>query len=209
MTPFKTLHLVYRSTPSASLLKTKYWLWEINFLNSTCLTGVFLHSPRVSPTLETCLWSFRLLVIKWGSQGKLMKPKERNLWPQGLEIGDVVSSGEDEFKSYFTELWILFFPRAASRHGRLKLPPMFSRRFGAIRTWEMPWPRMAGIKRTSRFFLVPSAKHFLNIISDTFNTFFHPYDYFQPIASGTPKGSKSCKPGYDDTTLPLMEKNQG
>ncbi|XP_065106410.1 ARVCF delta catenin family member b isoform X9 [Paramisgurnus dabryanus] len=33
--------------------------------------------------------------------------------------------------------------------------------------------------------------------------------HFQPLASGTPKGSKSCKPGYDDTTLPLMEKNQG
>ncbi|XP_052411763.1 ARVCF delta catenin family member b isoform X20 [Carassius gibelio] len=32
--------------------------------------------------------------------------------------------------------------------------------------------------------------------------------HFQPIAAGTPKGSKSCKPGYDDTTLPLMEKNQ-
>lgn len=32
--------------------------------------------------------------------------------------------------------------------------------------------------------------------------------HFQPLASGTPKGSKSCKPGYDDTTLPLMEKNQ-
>uniref|UniRef100_A0A8C1KXS2 ARVCF delta catenin family member b n=1 Tax=Cyprinus carpio TaxID=7962 RepID=A0A8C1KXS2_CYPCA len=32
--------------------------------------------------------------------------------------------------------------------------------------------------------------------------------HFQPIATGTPKGSKSCKPGYDDTTLPLMEKNQ-
>lgn len=34
-------------------------------------------------------------------------------------------------------------------------------------------------------------------------------DPSQPIATGTPKGSKSCKPGYDDTTLPLMEKNQG
>ncbi|XP_073806830.1 ARVCF delta catenin family member b isoform X43 [Danio rerio] len=33
--------------------------------------------------------------------------------------------------------------------------------------------------------------------------------HFQPIAAGTPKGSKSCKPGYDDTTLPLMEKSQG
>ncbi|CAM4543090.1 unnamed protein product [Leuciscus chuanchicus] len=33
--------------------------------------------------------------------------------------------------------------------------------------------------------------------------------HFQPTATGTPKGSKSCKPGYDDTTLPLMEKNQG
>ncbi|XP_073806837.1 ARVCF delta catenin family member b isoform X50 [Danio rerio] len=32
--------------------------------------------------------------------------------------------------------------------------------------------------------------------------------HFQPIAAGTPKGSKSCKPGYDDTTLPLMEKSQ-
>ncbi|KAG1958649.1 armadillo repeat protein deleted in velo-cardio-facial syndrome [Pimephales promelas] len=32
--------------------------------------------------------------------------------------------------------------------------------------------------------------------------------HFQPTATGTPKGSKSCKPGYDDTTLPLMEKNQ-
>lgn len=32
--------------------------------------------------------------------------------------------------------------------------------------------------------------------------------HFQPIAAGTPKGSKSCKPGYDDTTLPLMEKDQ-
>uniref|UniRef100_A0A671KF09 Armadillo repeat protein deleted in velo-cardio-facial syndrome homolog n=1 Tax=Sinocyclocheilus anshuiensis TaxID=1608454 RepID=A0A671KF09_9TELE len=33
--------------------------------------------------------------------------------------------------------------------------------------------------------------------------------HFQPIPTGTPKGSKSCKPGYDDTTLPLMETNQG
>ncbi|KTG39436.1 hypothetical protein cypCar_00014794 [Cyprinus carpio] len=33
--------------------------------------------------------------------------------------------------------------------------------------------------------------------------------HFQPIPTGTPKGSRSCKPGYDDTTLPLMEKNQG
>ncbi|XP_051520962.1 splicing regulator ARVCF-like isoform X3 [Myxocyprinus asiaticus] len=33
--------------------------------------------------------------------------------------------------------------------------------------------------------------------------------HFQPITTGTPKMSKSCKPGYDDTTLPLMEKNQG
>ncbi|XP_049326401.1 ARVCF delta catenin family member b isoform X2 [Astyanax mexicanus] len=33
--------------------------------------------------------------------------------------------------------------------------------------------------------------------------------HFQPTASGAPKGSKSGKPGYDDTTLPLMEKNQG
>ncbi|XP_051520983.1 splicing regulator ARVCF-like isoform X6 [Myxocyprinus asiaticus] len=32
--------------------------------------------------------------------------------------------------------------------------------------------------------------------------------HFQPITTGTPKMSKSCKPGYDDTTLPLMEKNQ-
>uniref|UniRef100_A0A8B9KUD5 ARVCF delta catenin family member b n=1 Tax=Astyanax mexicanus TaxID=7994 RepID=A0A8B9KUD5_ASTMX len=32
--------------------------------------------------------------------------------------------------------------------------------------------------------------------------------HFQPTASGAPKGSKSGKPGYDDTTLPLMEKNQ-
>ncbi|XP_077097087.1 ARVCF delta catenin family member b isoform X35 [Siphateles boraxobius] len=32
--------------------------------------------------------------------------------------------------------------------------------------------------------------------------------HFQPTATGTPKGSKSCKPAYDDTTLPLMEKNQ-
>uniref|UniRef100_A0A671KDE5 Armadillo repeat protein deleted in velo-cardio-facial syndrome homolog n=1 Tax=Sinocyclocheilus anshuiensis TaxID=1608454 RepID=A0A671KDE5_9TELE len=32
--------------------------------------------------------------------------------------------------------------------------------------------------------------------------------HFQPIPTGTPKGSKSCKPGYDDTTLPLMETNQ-
>ncbi|XP_035381887.1 ARVCF delta catenin family member b isoform X1 [Electrophorus electricus] len=33
--------------------------------------------------------------------------------------------------------------------------------------------------------------------------------HFQPPLSGAPKGSKSSKPGYDDTTLPLMEKNQG
>ncbi|XP_072521241.1 ARVCF delta catenin family member b isoform X3 [Salminus brasiliensis] len=33
--------------------------------------------------------------------------------------------------------------------------------------------------------------------------------HFQPTASGAPKGSKSGKPGYDDSTLPLMEKNQG
>ncbi|KAJ8380213.1 hypothetical protein SKAU_G00009910 [Synaphobranchus kaupii] len=32
--------------------------------------------------------------------------------------------------------------------------------------------------------------------------------HFQPTASGLPKGSKNSKPGYDDTTLPLMEKNQ-
>ncbi|KAK1806863.1 hypothetical protein P4O66_005350 [Electrophorus voltai] len=33
--------------------------------------------------------------------------------------------------------------------------------------------------------------------------------HFQPPLSSAPKGSKSSKPGYDDTTLPLMEKNQG
>ncbi|XP_028852462.1 ARVCF delta catenin family member b isoform X5 [Denticeps clupeoides] len=33
--------------------------------------------------------------------------------------------------------------------------------------------------------------------------------HFQPTAASTPKSSKSGKPGYDDTTLPLMEKNQG
>ncbi|KAI1901078.1 hypothetical protein AGOR_G00056430 [Albula goreensis] len=33
--------------------------------------------------------------------------------------------------------------------------------------------------------------------------------HFQPTAASLPKGSKNGKPGYDDTTLPLMEKNQG
>ncbi|MGH0183063.1 UNVERIFIED_CONTAM: hypothetical protein FKN15_027193 [Acipenser sinensis] len=34
--------------------------------------------------------------------------------------------------------------------------------------------------------------------------------HFQPAAAAPPKGSKSGgKPGYDDSTLPLMEKNQG
>ncbi|XP_069038279.1 ARVCF delta catenin family member b isoform X9 [Lepisosteus oculatus] len=32
--------------------------------------------------------------------------------------------------------------------------------------------------------------------------------HFQPTAAALPKGSKTGKPGYDDTTLPLMEKNQ-
>uniref|UniRef100_A0A674AZ29 ARVCF delta catenin family member b n=1 Tax=Salmo trutta TaxID=8032 RepID=A0A674AZ29_SALTR len=32
--------------------------------------------------------------------------------------------------------------------------------------------------------------------------------HFQPTASGAPKAAKNGKPGYDDTTLPLMEKNQ-
>nr|XP_057926276.1 ARVCF delta catenin family member b isoform X1 [Doryrhamphus excisus]XP_057926277.1 ARVCF delta catenin family member b isoform X1 [Doryrhamphus excisus]XP_057926278.1 ARVCF delta catenin family member b isoform X1 [Doryrhamphus excisus]XP_057926279.1 ARVCF delta catenin family member b isoform X1 [Doryrhamphus excisus] len=33
--------------------------------------------------------------------------------------------------------------------------------------------------------------------------------HFQPTVTATPKGTKNGKPGYDDTTLPLMEKNQG
>ncbi|KAM6965585.1 ARVCF delta catenin family member b [Aplochiton taeniatus] len=33
--------------------------------------------------------------------------------------------------------------------------------------------------------------------------------HFQPTATTTPKATKNGKPGYDDTTLPLMEKNQG
>ncbi|XP_068460572.1 ARVCF delta catenin family member b isoform X6 [Clinocottus analis] len=32
--------------------------------------------------------------------------------------------------------------------------------------------------------------------------------HFQPTMSTTPKATKNGKPGYDDTTLPLMEKNQ-
>ncbi|XP_076006855.1 ARVCF delta catenin family member b isoform X4 [Genypterus blacodes] len=32
--------------------------------------------------------------------------------------------------------------------------------------------------------------------------------HFQPTATVTPKATKNGKPGYDDTTLPLMEKNQ-
>ncbi|XP_070992404.1 ARVCF delta catenin family member b isoform X29 [Oncorhynchus clarkii lewisi] len=32
--------------------------------------------------------------------------------------------------------------------------------------------------------------------------------HFQPTATGAPKAAKNGKPGYDDTTLPLMEKNQ-
>ncbi|KAG7222077.1 hypothetical protein INR49_016647, partial [Caranx melampygus] len=30
-----------------------------------------------------------------------------------------------------------------------------------------------------------------------------------PTVTATPKATKNGKPGYDDTTLPLMEKNQG
>uniref|UniRef100_A0A8C5H625 ARVCF n=1 Tax=Gouania willdenowi TaxID=441366 RepID=A0A8C5H625_GOUWI len=33
--------------------------------------------------------------------------------------------------------------------------------------------------------------------------------HFQPSLTTTPKATKNGKPGYDDTTLPLMEKNQG
>nr|XP_019949375.1 PREDICTED: armadillo repeat protein deleted in velo-cardio-facial syndrome isoform X2 [Paralichthys olivaceus] len=33
--------------------------------------------------------------------------------------------------------------------------------------------------------------------------------HFQPTVTTTPKAIKNGKPGYDDTTLPLMEKNQG
>ncbi|XP_036953153.1 ARVCF delta catenin family member b isoform X3 [Acanthopagrus latus] len=33
--------------------------------------------------------------------------------------------------------------------------------------------------------------------------------HFQPTVTATPKSTKNGKPGYDDTTLPLMEKNQG
>ncbi|XP_017270100.1 ARVCF delta catenin family member b isoform X2 [Kryptolebias marmoratus] len=33
--------------------------------------------------------------------------------------------------------------------------------------------------------------------------------HFQPAVTVTPKATKNGKPGYDDTTLPLMEKNQG
>ncbi|XP_039627432.1 ARVCF delta catenin family member b isoform X7 [Polypterus senegalus] len=33
--------------------------------------------------------------------------------------------------------------------------------------------------------------------------------HFQPLAAAVPKGSKGGKPGYDDSTLPLMERNQG
>nr|XP_061804423.1 splicing regulator ARVCF-like [Nerophis lumbriciformis] len=32
--------------------------------------------------------------------------------------------------------------------------------------------------------------------------------HFQPTMTANPKGTKNGKPGYDDTTLPLMEKNQ-
>ncbi|KAJ3603946.1 hypothetical protein NHX12_028687, partial [Muraenolepis orangiensis] len=32
--------------------------------------------------------------------------------------------------------------------------------------------------------------------------------HFQPTVTATPKSAKNGKPGYDDTTLPLMEKNQ-
>ncbi|XP_059909453.1 splicing regulator ARVCF-like [Gadus macrocephalus] len=32
--------------------------------------------------------------------------------------------------------------------------------------------------------------------------------HFQPTVAATPKSAKNGKPGYDDTTLPLMEKNQ-
>uniref|UniRef100_A0A671YKE6 ARVCF delta catenin family member b n=1 Tax=Sparus aurata TaxID=8175 RepID=A0A671YKE6_SPAAU len=32
--------------------------------------------------------------------------------------------------------------------------------------------------------------------------------HFQPTVTATPKSTKNGKPGYDDTTLPLMEKNQ-
>lgn len=33
--------------------------------------------------------------------------------------------------------------------------------------------------------------------------------FSQPTVTTTPKATKNGKPGYDDTTLPLMEKNQG
>lgn len=33
--------------------------------------------------------------------------------------------------------------------------------------------------------------------------------FIQPTATATPKTAKNGKSAYDDTTLPLMEKNQG
>lgn len=52
VTSFKTSHHLYCFCMSVILPKTKYWLWEINFLKSTCLTGEWLHGlfPSLSDT---------------------------------------------------------------------------------------------------------------------------------------------------------------
>lgn len=47
------------------------------------------------------------------------------------------------------------------------------------------------------------------LIEDHFSESFFTSSTFQPAVTVTPKSIKNGKPGYDDTTLPLMEKNQG
>lgn len=120
----------------------------------------------------------------------------------------------------------IYFPLSAgpsaNQHAKRRQRPMSCRQFGVIRSWGTLWPRTAGTRATSRYRTVIShiTQSFVVVIQGAETTqrrttipsvkYLNNRNLFsQPTVTATPKATKNGKPGYDDTTLPLMEKNQG
>lgn len=104
---------------------------------------------------------------------------------------------------------ILWFPSANHLVKRRRLPTC-CRRSGVIRNWGTPCPRTAGTRATSRYRGAMWRIILVVLHSNVVNIKIHTHCLFsQPTVTATPKSTKNGKPGYDDTTLPLMEKNQG
>lgn len=129
----------------------------------------------------------------------------------GASCGPPISTSQQVFRCQSYSVGSFPPPPSANHLEKQRRRHTCCRQFGVTKSWGTLWPRMAGTRATSRYGMkqeitTKSSSH----QQFSYLLFFSPTLLFiQPTVTATPKSAKNGKSAYDDTTLPLMEKNQG